>query len=193
MHYIADWVFSRYRQANCLQPEALLTKGTMQTRSKPILRIACAVVLLALGAALAQSGSQSPASDDAIVKAVLETHAKMTKAANNLDADAFFDYILDSDKCVIVQNGKLFKNRQEAREAVKQGFGNFTRMDRRFDNPQVTVLSPDVALLASEGSVTATLADGRSLEGRFAVSLVFVRRDGQWKVLQGHYSVPART
>jgi hypothetical protein len=41
-------------------------------------------------------------------------------------------------------------------------------------------------------TVSATLTDGRNLDARFAVSLVFVRRDGQWKVLHGHYSVPAK-
>jgi hypothetical protein len=37
--------------------------------------------------------------------------------------------------------------------------------------------------------VNATLADGREMNSRFAVSLVFVLRDGRWKVLHGHYSM----
>jgi ketosteroid isomerase-like protein len=67
-----------------------------------------------------------------------------------------------------------------------------TKIDRRFLNPQVTVVSAEVALLASEGTVAATLTDGRTIEGRFAVSLVFVRKDGQWKLPHGHYSAPVR-
>ena len=74
----------------------------------------------------------------------------------------------------------------------KSGYMGIAKVDRRFDNPQVTVISPDVALLVSEGTVSATLTDGRNLDARFAVSLVFVHRDGQWKVLHGHYSVPAK-
>ena len=164
----------------------------MQTKSTLARRIVSAVVLLTVAVALAQAGSDRTASDDAIVKAVLETNAKMTKASNSLDIDAFFAYIVDSDQCVIIQNGKVFKTRQEALEAVKRGTLGLTKVDRQFDNPQVTVISPDVALLASEGTVTATLSDGQTRESRFAVSLIFVRRDGQWKLLQGHYSVPVR-
>ena len=70
----------------------------------------------------------------------------------------------------IVQNGTVFKGRQEAREAVKQGMLGVEKMERRFVNPQVTVISPEVALLTSEGSLAATRTDGRTMEGRFAVS-----------------------
>ena len=65
-----------------------------------------------------------------------------------------------------------------------------TAIDRRFVDPKVTVISPEAALLVSDGIVAATLEDGRVVTGRFAVSLVFVRRDGRWLVLHGHYSTP---
>jgi uncharacterized protein (TIGR02246 family) len=131
------------------------------------------------------------ASDQAIKKAVLETNAKMTQAADNVDVETFFSYM--TDPCVIIQNGTAFKTRQEAMQAVKRGFAGISKIDRRFDDPQVTVVSPDVALLSAEGSVSATLTDGRTMDGgRFAVSLIFVRKDGQWKVLHGHYSMPVK-
>ena len=126
----------------------------------------------------------------AVEAAVLEANAKMTAAANRLDADAFFEFILPGDDGAIIQNGVLFKSRAEALAAVKRGFQGVAAVDRRFEHPRVTVISPDCALLAAEGSVTATLADGRTLTNRFAVSLVFVRQGGQWKLLQGHYSMP---
>lgn len=131
-------------------------------------------------------------SEQAIRKAVLETNARMAKAANSLDVEGFFSFILDTDKGSIVQNGTVFRSRQEAKEAVKQGFMGVEKMERQFLNPQVTVISPELALLTSEGTVAATLADGRKMDGRFAVSLVFLRKDGQWKLLHGHYSAPVR-
>jgi len=164
----------------------------MQTHSLLIRILALTAVSLAAAAGFAQPKPEPAASEEAIKKAVLETNAKMTQAANSLDVDAFFTYIVDTDKCVIVQNGTVFKTRQEAMQAVKRGFMGLAKVDRRFDNPQVTVISPEVALLASEGTVSATLTDGHTLDARFAVSLIFVHRDGQWKVLHGHYSTPAR-
>ena len=125
-----------------------------------------------------------------VEQAVLATNAQMTAAADRLDADGFFAYILDTDKGLIIQNGILFKSRAEALAAVKRGFKGLKTLERRFENPQVTVISADSALLAAEGSVVATLDDGRSITSRFTVSLVFVRQNDQWKLLHGHYSVP---
>jgi len=127
-----------------------------------------------------------------IQKEVLETNARMTQAANSLDVDAFFSFILESDQSLIIQNGTIFKTRLEAMQAVKRGFMGIAKLDRRFDHPQVTVLSPDSALLIAEGSTTATLTDGRILESKFAVSCVFLRQAGQWKLLHGHYSMPVK-
>ncbi len=139
-----------------------------------------------------QKPATTDSSDQAIRKAVLETNDRMVKAANSLDVEGFFSHILDTDKGSIVQNGTVFKSRREAMETVRQGFMGVAKVDRRFLDPQVTVISPEVALLTSEGTVAATLTDGRTLDSRFAVSLIFVRREGEWKLLHGHYSMPVR-
>ena len=139
-----------------------------------------------------QKPAPTDSSDQAIREAVLETNDRMAKAANSLDVEGFFSHILDTDKGSIVQNGTVFKSRREAMETVRQGFMGVAKVDRRFLDPQVTVISPEVALLTSEGTVAATLTDGRTLDSRFAVSLIFVRKEGEWKLLHGHYSMPVR-
>lgn len=126
----------------------------------------------------------------AIEKAVLKTHIQMSQVDNSLDADKFFSYILDFDKGLIIQEGRLFKTRQEAYETVKQGFEGISQLKRIYDQTYVTVISPEAALLTAHGTSTVTLSDGQTFSSSFAVSLVFVLRDGQWKVLHGHYSVP---
>jgi hypothetical protein len=121
---------------------------------------------------------------------VLETHAKMMAAEKNLDADKFFECIADFDKGLIIQDGTLFKTRQEALDVVKAGFQGVTKVERKYDQTYVTVLSPEIALLTASGTSSATLSDGRTLSGPFAASMVFVLKEGQWKLLQGHYSTP---
>ncbi len=168
----------------------------MKHTSSRFLLVPPCIVAAGLLAAVSLRAESKPTAPDpavaAIEKAVIETSAKMTQAANSLNADAFFEYILDSDKCVIIQNGTLFKTRQEALEAVKRGFVNIAKLERQIDNPEVTVISPELALLTGEGTTNATLADGRMMTSHFAVSLIFRLKDGQWKVLHGHYSTPMR-
>ena len=126
----------------------------------------------------------------AIEKAVLKTHIQMTQADNNLDVDEFFSYILDFDKGLIIRDGRLFKTRQEAYETVKKGFEGISQLKRTYEQTHVTAISAETALLTAQGTSTATLSDGQTLSSPFAVSMVYVLRDGQWKVLHGHYSVP---
>jgi len=150
-----------------------------------LLVLICAALVLAL-----QTGTGSAGGTEAVEKAVLEAYARTNQAEKGRDVDAFFAFILESDKGPIIQDGRLFKTKAEAFEVVKAGFRGITQIDRRYDQTYVTVLSPEAALLSAKGSLTATLSDGRTLDSPFAVSLVFVLRDGQWKVLHGHYSKP---
>jgi hypothetical protein len=133
--------------------------------------------------------SVAPA-DPAIVQAVLAANAALTDASNRLDTDAFFAGIVDSDETRIIQDGKLFKTRAEAMTAVRQGSQGIAKLDRRFDDQRVTVLAPGVALLTANGTTALTLQDGRAFGGPFAVSLVFVLRDGRWLLSHGHFSLP---
>jgi uncharacterized protein (TIGR02246 family) len=138
-------------------------------------------------AAAAPCHAAAPQTD--IEKAVLAVNTAMITAANRLDVDGLFDHIVDSSQSVIVQNGVIFRSRAEAYAAVKRGMEGVTKLERRIENPQVTVISPDTALLVGDGSMTATFEGGATMSTRFAVSLVFVQRDGRWKVLHGHYSM----
>ncbi|NJN99465.1 MAG: hypothetical protein HC875_37880, partial [Anaerolineales bacterium] len=74
---------------------------------------------------------------------------------------------------MIVQNGEIFATRAEARVAVERGARGIARLERRFHDPSVTVLAPESALLVSAGSVAFTLDDGREINSRFTVSLLF--------------------
>jgi uncharacterized protein (TIGR02246 family) len=151
------------------------------------------VVLVCVSAAwAASSGSSSVPVDQqkAVEKAVLDVHAKMMDAEKSRDMDRFFSYILDSDKGCIIQDGVLYKTRKEALDAVKAGFQRLSKVERKYDQTYVTAVSSESALLTATGTVVATTTDGQSVSSPFAVSMVFAVRDGQWKVLQGHYSTP---
>lgn len=159
----------------------------MKIAVKLILALACVSVVWGVQGGTPRVGDEQ---QKAVEKAVLETHAKIIEAEKNRDADKFFAFIPDFDTGLIIQDGTLFKTRQEALDAVKAGFEGVTKIERNCDQTYVTVLSPRVALLTTKGTSSATLSDGRTLSGPFAASMVFVLRDGQWKLLQGHYSTP---
>ncbi len=140
----------------------------------------------------ANQGTTSINDPQAIEKAVLETNAKMIQAAENLDAEGFFDWILDSVRGPVIQDGRLMLTRQEALDTVRRGFQGVVKSKYQLDHTYVSAISSEVALLTAEGTTTATLADGSTFSAPFALSEVFVLREGKWKVLQAHQSVPSR-
>jgi hypothetical protein len=133
--------------------------------------------------------SSQPADDRiAIEAAVLEVNNQMTRAAQDGDADRLFSYILDTDKGSIIQNGALLLTRAQAWKQTKDSFLRIRRIEYRWKQRYVTVVSPTVAMLAAEGESTAITTQGQSLVTSFAQTQVFVLTDGKWKVLHAHHS-----
>lgn len=95
---------------------------------------------------------------------------------------------MENDKGSLIQNGKVFRTRGEALASTKQGFQGLRSVDYQFDQQQVTLLSPTLALATGEGSSSATTDDGRTFSTRFAQSVVLLRTNGVWKVFHAHRS-----
>ncbi len=159
----------------------------MKNAFKLIVVLASASVVWALQS---ESRKVSVETQEAIEKAVLAAHTQMSEAEKALDAERFFASIPDFDKGLIIQDGVLFETRRQALDNVRAGMQGITSVERTYDRKFVTVISPETALLTADGTAGVTLNDGRTLSSRFAASIVFVLRDGQWRLLHGHYSTP---
>jgi ketosteroid isomerase-like protein len=146
------------------------------------------VIIAALAVTQGQSSKNSTPAD--AQKAVLARLAEIQSAAQALDPDKVFSFVLENDAGALAQNGKLFLTRKEALESTKQGFQGLQSVNYRFDEQHVTLLSPTVAVATGEGSSSAALDDGRTLSTRFAQSVVFVLTNGEWKVFHSHRSFP---
>jgi len=127
-----------------------------------------------------------------IEEAVLAVSAEMTKAGEAMDADRLFGYMLDTDKVSVIQNGVVMTTRQQALEQVRSNLSGIAGIKYDWKHQYVTVLSPEVAVLAAEGESTATTTAGQTFTTPFAQTVVFVLRDGRWKAIHAHQSAPRR-
>ncbi len=128
----------------------------------------------------------------AIEKAVLETNAQMTRAAENLDVDRLFSFMLPNDKGSIVQYGSVLLTREQALAQARENLRGISKLEYRWRQQYVNVISPTVALLVSEGESRATTEQGETFSTPFAQTLVLVLTGGQWKVLHAHQSAALR-
>ncbi len=128
----------------------------------------------------------------AIESAIVDVHSRMQQAAQQRDVDALYEYVLEMDKGVIIEDGRIRWTRQEALSSTRQGLQGLKELSYSYTRKYVTVVSPTVALWVGEGTSSATLEDGRQISVPFAETIVFVQIDGQWKVLHAHRSIPNR-
>jgi len=125
----------------------------------------------------------------AIQKAVLKSHKEMIKSIEKLEVDKFFESILDSGKGAIVQDGNVM-TRKESLDSTKKRFEGVTNLKYEFIQETVKVLSVETAIFIGKGKATFTINTGEILNSNFAVSSVFVLKDGKWKIIHGHNSTP---
>ena len=162
---------------------------------KGILILVCVSVVWAVQSEELPSKSDKKAVSDeqqkAIEQEILKVHTEMVEAAENADADALFNYVLDSCKGVIIQDGTITMTRQEALDATKQGLQGLKDISYKFNRKTITVISPTTAVWVADGTTSVTTVDdGRQLNFPFAETIIFILKDGGWKVFHAHRSVP---
>ena len=161
-------------------------------RVRTILIVSVGILAVAVIASVSH-GQAAKFSDPANVgKAVLARLDEIQNAAQALDADKVFSFVLENDQGALVQNGKLFLTRKNALESTKKGFQGLQKVDYQLNQQHVTLLSPTVALVVGEGSSSATTGDGRTFTTPFAQSVVLVLTNREWKVFHAHRSFPPR-
>jgi hypothetical protein len=121
---------------------------------------------------------------------IRRVHADMRAAAEQRDAAALFAFVLDTATPPIIENGAIAATHAAALERTERGLRGLASISYAYARDSITVLSPTTALWVAEGTAQAGLPDGRQISAPFAESIVFVRRDGAWKVLHAHRSSP---
>jgi uncharacterized protein (TIGR02246 family) len=128
-------------------------------------------------------------SNAALERAVLAANDQVTHAAEARDAEKFFSFFADTTKGSVIQDGVLSLTPRGMRARVEPGFRQPVKVEFRWKQQHVTVLAPDTVLLVSEGDTLVTTDKGTATQP-FAQSMVWVLRNGAWKILHAHQSIP---
>lgn len=162
----------------------------MNFRNHRVAAITLAFVGIIAAAAVSQGQDRGYPAPSDVEKAVLARLSEIQSAAEALDPDKVFSFVLENNAGALAQGGELLLTREEALESTKQGFRRVQRVSYQFDEQHVTMLSATVVLATGEGASSATLDDGRVINTRFAQSVIFVLTNGEWMVFHSHRSFP---
>jgi len=173
--------------------QAIPSQHSMKIISIKLFLAAAAVVSVMI--ALVTDSQKAPPSNAIsaeIEKTILAQLNEIQTAAQALDAERVFTFVLDNETGVIAQNGKIFLTRSNALESTRQDFESLrnagARVEYHFDYQHVTLLSPTIALATGEGTTSITTQDGKNPQLQFAQSVLFVLTNGDWKVFHAHRS-----
>jgi hypothetical protein len=122
----------------------------------------------------------------AVESEVLAVHEQMIKAAEALDTEKMFQYILDSEETVI-QNNDRIENRQQAMQSVSKSFEGVRKLQYHIEQRQVAVLSPTMAEMTGKGKSVMITDDNRVITTPFRQTLRFVVTDDEWKIQYAHH------
>ena len=80
--------------------------------------------------------------------------------------------------------------RQQALNTTKQALQGLKDVSYKYNQKHITVISPTIALWVADGTTSVTfLKSELETNVSFAESIIFVKKDGQWKVFHAHRSV----
>ena len=107
------------------------------------------------------------------------------------DADRFFSFLADDAETVWISDANPLFGRADIEEAFRPVLENIQRQDNTPVEWRTIVIAPEVAYTVRINDAVQTFVTGDSGPViRYAETLVWVKRDGEWRVLIGHGSTP---
>ncbi len=141
----------------------------------------------ALGCAPADSGQMTAEREQALADTLRSRAEQVDAAWEQLEPGPYLGHY--SDDAHFYYNGSHLP-RKKFEAVVRKEMAAYEKFSTETMEPQVEVLGPDAGVVSFryKGQAVDTAGTSQSLTAAF--SLVFERRDGDWKVVQAHESFP---
>ena len=124
----------------------------------------------------------------AIADTVTMLANQLFEAENRRDADVFMSQSSDDPDFRYVSSGNLFPSKDSLSRAAHARVKSLKSLTYTLKTSGVTVLSPAAAVFTGAYGETAVDSLGNSLTFRDGWTAVYARRNGQWKIIHGHFS-----
>ena len=154
-----------------------MRRGTIAALAAAALVVAC------------QPAALTDADRAAIEEEITQLYAEQAAAINAADAEAWLAFFEPGDEFLLAVHGELMD--WPAMEAsTAEGFEGQTEIRFRWLEDHVQILSRDIAIVTSLWDWSAMDADGELDEGAGTWTVVLVKKDGAWKIVNGSETFP---
>ena len=128
----------------------------------------------------------------AVADTIRQLVAELDKAASALDVNRFMSYFLRDTSLVYAISGTTRRGWDEVERSHRESWARMAEASFRVGDLAITVLAHDAAVVTGVGEGRMTLKDGRTRGGPFAVTAIWRRIHGAWRIVQMHESLPMR-
>lgn len=147
-------------------------------------------VVVMLGAALIAGGACAQSVSSPAEQAIRPAMAKMLKAANAHDTDAFMAAMVHGPKLVFAINGEVIRG-WDALHAQQLKWWNHGKSDARYvENgaPAFMALGPDIEIVTWPLVGTGTAHSAKAITSDFVVTYIWQHLPQGWRIVYGHES-----
>jgi len=146
------------------------------------------VFLLCLGSACRDKAAMAETERAEIVKAVDAAADDIASAISRLDADEVTNLFSKIDGTKYISDGAYIP-RDNLTETFRKFYGALREMEFGFEKKEVLVLDQDVAVLTGWAHYMAVTKESQKIDERALFTLVYIRANGKWSILQSHKSL----
>ena len=118
---------------------------------------------------------------------IREAEQAQLDAASRGDADAFASHF-HPDMDVFWHDGRPLIKAPDCQAALQMPFEQGFKMDFRYDNLEVRLISDTVAVLTGQLGGTIQPPDGNEFDMGFRLTSIRVKEDDGWKIIHWHES-----
>jgi len=108
------------------------------------------------------------------------------KAFESLDANKAYSFILQNEDFAEASMGKLITDHRAILDTMKLHLGSFQKERISITNQKIYVINMDAAVISLASTGEITFKNGAEIKAPFALTILWVKKDGEWKVAHYH-------
>jgi uncharacterized protein (TIGR02246 family) len=117
---------------------------------------------------------------------VLQFMDSLIVAFNSVSAENVFNYFLHTDEFVAATQGRLIVNPNALLDTMKVHLAVMEKQETKNEMDKIFVITNDAAVISTSKIVTVTFKNGNQFTMPYALTMLLVKRDGEWKIAHYH-------
>ena len=117
---------------------------------------------------------------------VLQFMDSLVVAFNSVSAENVFNYFLHTDEFVVATQGRLIVNPNALLDTMKVHLAVMEKQETKNEMDKIFVITKDAAVISTSKIVTVTFKSGDEVTMPYALTMLLVKREGEWKIAHYH-------